>query len=485
MTGWIILAIVGLFVAITCVRASLFTARAEPPRPLPEEEADELRASTHLRGAIQIPTVSDPDDEKVDWAQFARFHAFLEESYPRIAQSLTREVIPRASLLYRWEGRNPGLPSIALLAHQDVVPANEDNWEHPPFSGHDDGEYIWGRGSVDMKNHLICVMEAVETLLEEGFTPERDVYLLFGHDEEVVGSEHAGARSLRLALEERGVHRLESTLDEGGAMLDVRVKGILEAVLTGIGISEKGYADFEISLSAKGGHSSQPPDHSALGEMALVIRDLERHQFRAKMLPLMSELLDTAGRRLPYWLRLVMVNHKLLRPVLLAVMKKIPPAACMIRTTTAVTQAQGSPAANVLPSKASIVANFRMMPGTTIADVEKHIRRVVRNKRIKVKLLKANEASPVSSTQAAPYQLLKGLVRDSQPQAVIAPFLVMGGTDSHHYDPICANCYRFSPFLLDAGLLLCTHAANERLPVAALGGGVRFFKRYIRQAGGE
>ena len=484
MIGWIILAIIGLCIVVTCIRAAFFTAKRVETLPLPEEEIDEERAAKNLTAAIQIPTVSDPDEDKVDWAQFTRFHAFLEETYPRVAQTLAREVIPRASLLYRWKGTNPDLPPIGLLAHQDVVPAEETDWEHPAFSGHNDGEFIWGRGSVDMKNHLICVMEAVETLLEEGFTPERDVYLLFGHDEEVVGSLNAGAKSLCNALQARGVHQLESTLDEGGAMLDVRAKGIIEAVLAGIGISEKGYVDFEIALSAKGGHSSQPPKHSALGEMAGVIRDLERHQFRAKMLPLMSELLDTVGRRLPYFLRLVMVNHKLLRPVLLAAMKTIPFAACMIRTTTAVTQAQGSPAANVLPSRAAITANFRILPGMTSDDVERHIRKVVRNKNIEVKKLKFNEPSPVSSTEAAPYKLLKGLILDSQPGVIAAPFLVMGGTDSHYYNPICGNCYRYSPFLLDISLLLCTHAANERLPVAALGEGVRFFKRYIKKAAG-
>jgi carboxypeptidase PM20D1 len=335
---------------------------------------------------------------------------------------------------------------------------------------------------MDMKNHLICVMEAIETLLEEGFTPERDVYLCFGDNEEILGEELSGARHLALALQARGVTKLESTLDEGGAMLPVHVKGILSGVLAGVGIAEKGHCDIEISVSAKGGHASQPPNHTALGELAKVIRRLEKHQFKAKMTPLMSGIIDAAGRRLPYWLRAVAVNHRLLRPLLLAVMKKIPPAACMVRTTTAVTQATGSPAPNVLPQRASVVANFRMMPGTTTQDLVAHIKKVARNKNIEVEVLRANEASKYSSVESQSFEAIRRLVTNLHPDAILAPFLVMGGTDTIKYDPICDHCYRFSPFVSDVKLLLCTHGTDERLPVAAVGEGVRFFKGYIRGA---
>ncbi|MDR2752921.1 MAG: M20/M25/M40 family metallo-hydrolase [Oscillospiraceae bacterium] len=486
LLGWVALGLLGLLLVVTLLRAALFRPKATAANPLPDETADAERAATHLSQAIQIPTVSYPEQERVDWHQFERFHAFLEESFPLLHKTLTREVHQQANLMYRWQGTDPGLKPIALLSHQDVVPVSpgtESDWTHPAFSGHNDGEYIWGRGAMDMKNHLICAMEAVETLLEEGYQPARDVYLLFGQDEEVVGAEYSGAKSMCQILRERGV-LLESTLDEGGAMLPINVKGVLKnAVLAGIGVSEKGYADFEISVSAKGGHSSQPPAHTALGDLAAIIRRLEKRQFKAKLLPYLQKLIENAGRRMPYPLRLFVVNQRLLRPVILAAMKKIPFAACMVRTTTAVTQAQGSPACNVLPQKAVAVANFRMMPGTTAADVQTHIERCCKGFNATVKLLKCNEASPFSPTDSNSYRVLASLVQNSHPEAIITPYLVMGGTDSHYYNPICDCTYRFSPFLTDLKLLLCTHATNERIPVETLGEGVKFFKRYIKGAG--
>ena len=142
----------------------------------------------------------------MDWSEFEKFHAFLEERYPFIHKTLQKEVVSKASLLYKWQGKNPNLKPIALLSHQDVVPVTEGtekDWKYPPFEGTVAEGYIWGRGAIDMKNHLIGVMESIETLLEEGFQPERDVYLCFGHDEEIMLSDNSGAITMARLLKER------------------------------------------------------------------------------------------------------------------------------------------------------------------------------------------------------------------------------------------------------------------------------------------
>ena len=382
----ILLILFAAFIGITLIRAIFFVPKKKDYGKSTPEKVDSARAIKNLSEAIQIPTISYPEHELVDWSQFEKFHDFLEKSYPLITKNLKREKVSVASLLYKWEGKNPNLDPIALLSHQDVVPVSEgteQDWTHPAFDGVVADGFVWGRGALDMKNHLICVMEAVETLLEEGFVPERDVYLCFGHDEEVVASDHSGAKSIMETLKSRGVH-LDSVIDEGGAILPVNIKGIINKNLAGIGVGEKGYVDFEVSLHSKGGHSSQPPSHTALGHLADVIKDLEKNQFKAKMPAFIVSLFSKIGRSVSYPARIVTCNLWLLKPLIKQVMKKIPPAACMIRTTTAVTMAQGSPAANVLPQIASVTVNFRQMPGTTISDVEAHIKKVVKNKDIQV-----------------------------------------------------------------------------------------------------
>ena len=294
-----ILGAAGAVAGLNAFRAAKFVPEKKDWGVLSEEKVDVEKACEHLSKAISIPTVSYPEKEKVDFSQFDKFHAFLAEAFPLIHEKLEKEVVEEASLIYHWKGSRSDLDPIALLAHQDVVPISkgtEDDWTHPGFSGFNDGEFIWGRGALDMKNHLMGVMEAVETLLEEGFEPERDVYLLFGQDEEVVANESGGAKSIMETLKARGIH-LDCVIDEGGAMLPVNVKGVLNNKhLCGIGIAEKGYADFEISINAKGGHSSQPPKHSAAGELAKAIRDLENHQFSAELRPFLVDLFTNIGK---------------------------------------------------------------------------------------------------------------------------------------------------------------------------------------------
>lgn len=485
---YVIPAAIGAAAVGTAVKAALYTPKKKDFGAATEEKVDAKRAQEHLSKAISIPTISYPDKADIDFTQFEKFHAFLEEAFPLIHKNLKKEVVQEASLIYHWKGTRDDLDPIALLAHQDVVPISagtEQDWTHEPFSGHNDGEFIWGRGALDMKNHLIGVMDAVETLLEEGFQPERDVYLLFGQDEEVVASEEGGAKNIMKTLKERGIH-LDCVLDEGGAIIPVNVKGILNnKELVGVGIAEKGYTDFEITVTAKGGHSSQPPVHSGLGELANVIKDLENHQFKAELLPFVKELFSNLGRNCTYPARLLMCNLNLLYPALKFGMTKIPFTACLVRTTTAVTMAQGSPAANVLPQKASVTVNFRQMPGTTVKDVEDHIRKVCRNKNIEVKVLKAKEASKFSPTDSRAFKIIEELCMQDNKDSIVAPYLVMGGTDACYYEPICDNIYRYAPYKVSVGLLRCTHGTDERIPVDAIAPAVAFFKRYIRKASAE
>ncbi|MBQ8026747.1 MAG: M20/M25/M40 family metallo-hydrolase, partial [Clostridia bacterium] len=137
----------GAVAAVNCVRAAAYTPEKKETVKLDPECCDADLAAKHISEAITYKTVSYPDPDDMDWAEFERFHAFLDEAYPLISEHLEKEVVDRASLLYRWKGTDPSLDPIALLAHQDVVPISkgtEQDWDHEPFSGDIDGGYIWG-----------------------------------------------------------------------------------------------------------------------------------------------------------------------------------------------------------------------------------------------------------------------------------------------------------------------------------------------------
>ncbi|MGN0521388.1 MAG: M20/M25/M40 family metallo-hydrolase [Eubacterium sp.] len=484
---WVILALISVFIIITAIRAVLFKAESVKGEVFEEELIHSKRAQENLTKAIRIKTISHENDSETDWGEFEKFHSFLRESFPLIHKNLEIENVSKASLLFYWKGTDETLDPIAFLAHQDVVPVakgTEEDWVHPAFEGFNDGEFIWGRGALDMKNHLICLMESVETLLEEGYQPKRGVYLCLGHNEEIVAGHDNGAQEIAALLEKKGVH-LDSVIDEGGAMLSAKVKGILDANLTGIGVAEKGYADFKVTVKAKGGHSSQPPKHTAIGKLSKKVLTLENHQFKAKIMPFVYNLFTDIGRHTSYIGRLVFCNLWLLKPLLLKVMTKIPPAASLVRTTTGVTMASGSPAANVLPEKASVTINFRIMPGESIEDVRRHIEKYMGGDDVEIEFVKGKEPSLISPTDTRAFDTLRRLSVSIDEKNIVAPYLVMGGTDAYNYENVCSNIYRFAPFTVDTALLLTTHSTNERIPVEQLTQGITFFKRYIRIMSGE
>ena len=143
MTWWqILLIIIAAFIIITMIRAAFFKIERPDVEPMPDERVDAERVQRHLTEAIQIKTISNVDESKVDWGEFERFHSYLEKEFPLTHKTLKREVISKASLLFTWEGKNPELDGIAFLSHQDVAPISEgtlDDWEHPPFEGYNDG----------------------------------------------------------------------------------------------------------------------------------------------------------------------------------------------------------------------------------------------------------------------------------------------------------------------------------------------------------
>ena len=205
---WIILGLLALFIIVTMIRALFFVPKKTEVVELEDVAVDIDRYCTNLSDAIKIKTVSNYDRDLVDWAEFDKFHAFLEERYPLIHKTMTKTKIADASLIFKWEGTDPSLDGIAMLSHQDVVPIADgtwDDWTHAPFSGENDGEFIWGRGAMDMKNHLIAVMETVENLIAEGYVPKRTIYICLGHNEEVVAAPDNGAKAMAQYFEEQGV----------------------------------------------------------------------------------------------------------------------------------------------------------------------------------------------------------------------------------------------------------------------------------------
>ena len=479
-----IVAVVVAFALVLIIRASRFKPLPAAQEKLPDVPMDGKGAVKRLCEAVTYRTVTYADEDKVDWTQFEGLRGWLESAYPAVHKTLEREVVSRASLLYKWTGKDPSLKPFGLLAHMDVVPVEEHtvgDWTHPPFDGYADDDAVWGRGSNDMKNQLVALFEAVETLIGEGFEPERDVYICLGHNEEVPMGDKSGARTMAKLLEERGVH-MEFILDEGGAVMEEPPFGLSTPVAM-IGLAEKGFVDFGISVLDAGGHSSEPPKHTALGKLAKVITFIERSPMKQKLISPVTKTFDAIGRYMGFSMRLILANQWLFKPLLKSALAKEKQTNAMTRTTMAATMCEASPASNVLPQRASVTINSRILPGETMDDVKKHIERVVAKSGVSVEvaLLRGSEPVPERTTAWAYDAILRFLPAISD-GIVAAPYLVMGGTDSREYVPVTDEIYRFYPFIVNKKELAAMHATDERIRISSLIGAVKFNYHFIKGA---
>ena len=435
-----------------------------------------------LLESLKLKTISCHDPSQVDVGEFKKFHLLLEEVFPLIHKNLKRERINDLSLLYTWEGSDTALKPAILMAHMDVAPISpgtEGDWDHPPFEGVIDEEFIWGRGTLDCKGFLFSIMEAVETLLVEEFKPNRTIYLAFGHDEEVGGWE--GAHNTAQLLESQKI-RAEYVLDEGGFIVDGEPLH-LKKQISAIGISEKGRLDLKLQVQTEGGHSSMPPRHTSIGILSSAINQLEKKQLPATLQGIVMQTFNYLSPEMPSSFRFVFKNKWLFGKLIKYALSTIKATNGMIRTTFATTIIEGGTLPNVIPQIASANVNLRLLPGHNIDMITSKIRKKIKDP--KVEVIKTGiswEASPVSSLESEGFNILKTTIEELFPETVIAPFLVVGGTDSKHFTGLSDSIYRFGPLRVGKDDQERAHGTNERITIVNFMECIEFYKKMIKNS---
>ena len=431
-------------------------------------------APERLAEALRFPTVSRGDDQPRDSAAFAGLRAHLAASFPLSHAAMTREIVGQDAILFTWAGSDGSLPPVILMGHMDVVPVEpgtESKWKYPPFSGTIAEGAVWGRGAMDDKSTVLGIMEAAEGLLARGFKPRRTVLLAFGADEEVGGRK--GAVVIANLLKSRGV-KPALVVDEGGMVVTGGFPGLTRPVAV-VGIAEKGYLTLELAARGQGGHSSVPPAQTTAGILARAITRLEDNPFPAEIRGATANLFDAVGRESPFAMRALFANRWLLDPVLKWKLASIPRSNATIRTTTAVTMLEGSPKDNVLPSVAKARVNFRLLPGDTPEMVIDRVRRTIDDDRIGINRIGfVSVPSLESSITDSAWFILDRSIRQGYPEAIVAPYLVVGATDARHFRELSQNVYRFAAMRADTSDAARIHGTNERVSVDGYLEGIRF-----------
>ncbi len=452
-------------------------------KPAPEctEEAeavafDREKAVSDLQEMIRCRTVSYSDVSEEDGAEFEKFAATLKRLFPLVHEHLSAERVEPKALLYKWKGRSDLKPTV-LMAHYDVVPADEKGWSRPPFDGVIEGETLWGRGTLDTKGTLNGIFRAAEELLKLGFVPENDIYFSFAGDEETQGE---GTPNIVKLLRSRGVAPA-LVVDEGGAVVENVFPGVKKRIAV-VGTAEKGVTNISYKVKSGGGHASTPPAHTPIGILARACARVEAHPFKMRLTGTVREMFDNLGRHSSFAYRLIFANLWLFRPILDAMAKKSGGEMnALMRTTVAFTTARGANAYNVIPTEAELTSNCRIISGETRESTVAYLKNVVDDPAVEISCIDGSDPSVVSVTDCAEYIKLASVIKEVFPDAVVTPYLMIACSDSRHYGAISDRVYRFSAMAMTNEERKLIHGNDERITFRGIWEAVEFYIRLIKR----
>ncbi len=382
------------------------------------------------------------------------------------------EIIPvgeTAALVARYRGTGQGKNKPILLSgHMDVVAANRKDWSRDPFTLIEENGYLYGRGSADMKTGVVVLVETLIRLKHEGFKPRRDVILLLSGDEET-----SMATTRELA---RRYHDAEFLLnaDAGGGTLDA-ASG--KPTVYQIQAAEKTYADFRISLTSAGGHSSEPNNDNAIYRLSRIIDRVAGYQFP----PLSNEItiasLRALGAHTPGPLGAAMTRFAA-HPddaAAAATISADPAYVGQIRTTCVATMLNGGHALNALPQSASVNINCRIFPGTPADSVRDTLVKVIADKSATVTVLPPPPvASPASPLRKDVIAAVTAAVHHRYPNVEVVPGMSAGASDSMYFRNAGVPSYG-----IDAAFTkpddTFAHGLNEKLPASEVEAGLEFW----------
>lgn len=470
------LALIAVFFAVVIYRTVKFRPAEEEKQSFGDVDFDRDAAENALAELVKCRTVSNADRALEDEAEFEKLISALPALYPNVAATCPMQRLEDRALLFRWKGKGEGDPAV-LMAHYDVVPVEEENWEKPPFDAVVEDGVMWGRGTLDTKVTFNGILSAAENLIKQGFTPENDIYFAFSGGEEVNGP---GAEHIVEYFRSAGVVP-SMVVDEGGAVVENVFPGVKQPCAL-IGIAEKGMLNLEYSIASAGGHASAPKPHTPVGRLSLACVRLEAHPFRAHITKPVREMFDTLGRRSGFAYRMIFANLWCFGWILDAMCKKSGGELnALLRTTVAFTQMSGSKAPNVIPPSASMVSNMRLNPADSVAGAIEYVKKTIGDRDITLTQGAHMEPSPISRTDCEGWKRVVSAVSGTWRGSLVSPYLMVQCSDSRHYRNLSDKVYRFSAMDLTAEERGSIHGNNERIRLEVIHRSVEFFIRLMRQ----
>jgi acetylornithine deacetylase/succinyl-diaminopimelate desuccinylase-like protein len=405
-----------------------------------------------LSRLIRVDTTNPPGNET---AAAVLLRDYLEAN--GVECELIARTPERANLVARIKGSGGG-PSLLIMGHTDVVLADPSEWSVPPFSGEVRDREIWGRGALDMKSQVAANAVAIASLAREGFEPSGDLIFAATADEEV----GAGFGLEWLCEAHPDAVRADFCINEGGGDR-LEIGGTPYWICT---VAEKMSAPFVIRVRGRSGHASMPGiADNALVKAARLIERISSYAPPRVVPPEVDAFLHTIGEKL-----------ETLPPTIAEMVEPL------LAPTFSPTMISASQKRNIIPAVCEITVDCRLPPGTTPADAEPEIRRVLGDD-VEYDIEFTEAQGGTRSTFDTPLlRAAESFVSEIDPGAKVAPMITAGFTDSHWLrEAFGTVAYGFFPVRMAPELMAqLIHSADERIPVDDLELGLRWVRHAAR-----
>jgi acetylornithine deacetylase/succinyl-diaminopimelate desuccinylase-like protein len=375
----------------------------------------------------------------------------------------------RASTVVRIPGSDPSAPGLLVHGHLDVVPAAAEDWSFDPFCGDVRDGFVWGRGAIDMKDMDAMMLSVARGFARDGVQPKRDIVLAFVADEEDTGMYGAGFLAQQHPELFEGV--TSGIGESGGGLTRLPDGGRLYAIATG----ERGSAWMTLTARGPAGHGSRTVPDNAVTTLARTVVALAEIEWPVREIPTVRALLDGIGAHLG-------ITIDPTDPASLALLGE---AGGLVDRTLSnslnPTMLHAGYKVNVIPSEAVAHVDGRILPGLEdefFAAVDALLPEAVTRSF-------DSYAAPVgSSHESAEFATMAAAVRAHDPDGLVLPYCMGGGTDAKAFNAIGIDCYGFAPSLFppDFPADLYVHGVDERVPIESLHFGVRVLDTYLRSA---
>ncbi len=378
----------------------------------------------------------------------------------------------RVSLVCRIQGTGE-LPPLLLAGHTDVVPFEEARWDHPPLGGELHDGYLFGRGAIDMKNHIAACATIMKLLAERGIKPRRDIIFAAVADEE----EGCTWGSRYLVEHHPDEVRAEFMIGEIGGFTQY-INGVRYYPIQ---IAEKGLVTLRMIARGAPGHGSMPHRDMAMTRLGEALAILGSRHLPVHITPTMERFLRTvAATQAPptRWVLPQLLNPRLtdvlLDRVLPGELRNVLSA--QLHNTVSATMIQGGLKFNVIPGEASCTLDGRILPGQRAEDLVRELRALTGD-RVEYEILHTTQGMELPDPDSALYRAITETLGRHDPAGIPLPYLVTGFTDAQYFGRLGARCYGFSPLQFPEAHKVrfadLFHGHNERIWVEGWRWGLR------------